>query len=379
MGILTNISNLFLGGISQPVNEIQRRNLSKYQKAMEDGSFLNMSFTTSNAETGDLKVWDDDITVVMPADQLTGEAYDLRYLAQKLRDQYCVVVTDIDMADKIVYVSHYAARKKMQPSIIEQIDEGLAASGPIQVKGKVVKIQRKNTNGVEEDTGVWLDLCGVGVAGWVYIGDWKKTFTSSLRGKVRYGDVIDVLINERVQRSNGSFYYSCSRKELVSDPWMSSKLDEYNEGDLCKIRCTSKRNNNWFGEIEGLSDIEIFTEYPSRLNNFPIVVGMSYMAKIYRKDVKQRVLKARPFEPVSINRIQRENDDLDSRENDQSTAADEDHTGSENAPVAEPGKAEPEESNDQAEAFTNAEVAALAKDDLNEDEVVADSDIEEEE
>ena len=311
MSTLQNITNLFLGktGTRGAVPE-KVGNLKKYQNAYQHGEYLMLSFSRADSVTGDLSLVDEDITVTMPSDQISGKPYDLRFRAQKLDDVYCVKVTGIDVSKKMVYVSHQAARMEKRPEIEEQLQKYLTAKvkTPVIVKGKVLKIQTKNVKGEMVDTGVWLDLCGVGIPAFIYVGNWKRTFTETLRGKASYGDIVDVMVLERVERKNGMYYYSCSRKELVQDPWEDQTLGEkYHKGDIVKIRCLSKRENNWFGEINGLSDIQVFAEYPSQKHDFAIVPGMEYLGTIYYINPKERSLKARVFQALSLEQIEQEN------------------------------------------------------------------------
>lgn len=213
-------------------------------------------------------------------------------------------IMSIDNANRIVYVSHQEARLEKRPEIEAVLERNMKENTPVAVKGKVLKIQTKNVNGEQVDSGVWLDLCGVGIPGFVYIGNWKKTFTENLRGKVFYGDIVDVLVTDRVERKNGVYYFACSRKELVQDPWESQELNEkYHKGDIVRIRCISKRENNWFGQINGLEDIQVFAEYPSSKHNFAIVPGMEYMGTIYYINPEEHSLKARVFQALSFEQL----------------------------------------------------------------------------
>lgn len=318
MELLQNVSNMFLNSVNHATAGSSAGNMKKYELAYKSGEHIMLSFERADSITGDLSLVDEDITVIMPADQISGKPYDLKYRAQKLEQVYCVKVVGIDAANKLVHVSHHAARLEMRPKIEEELNKCLSAKTktPILVKGKVLKIQTKMVDGVSTDIGVWLDLCGVGIPAYIYVGDWKKTYTESLRGKAKYGDIVDVIVMERVERNKGMYYYSCSRKELVQDPWENLKLNEkYHKGDIVKIRCISKKENHWFGEINGLEDIQVFAEYPSSKHNFSIVPGMEYMGTIYYINTEERSLKARVFQALSFEQLEEENitetDDLE--------------------------------------------------------------------
>lgn len=279
--------------------------LEKYIQMMERGEYMQMVFEKADAN-GVLSKVMDGVTIRMASTEINGEAYDLRYKSQKLADTYYVRVVDIDRGGSVVWVSHNEARRDKRPEIEEEINRRLTSKKKqeVRVRGKVIRIQSRIVQGENVDTGVWLDLCGVGILGFVYIGDWAPIFTPSLRGMVGYGDVVEVLVKEkraRKQKRGEVPYYSCSRKELVENPWDRLALEEkYHVGDLVRIKCLSLKEGHWFGEINGLEDIQVFTEYPSSAHDFRIIPGMEYMGKIYYMNTKERSLKARVFQALTL-------------------------------------------------------------------------------
>lgn len=279
--------------------------LEKYIQMMESGEYMQIAFEKVDAN-GTLSKVKDGVTVRMASSEISGEAYDLRYKSQKLADTYYVRVVDVDKAGSVVWVSHNEARRDKRPEIEDEINRRLASkkNSDIRVRGKVIRVQSRTVQGENVDTGVWLDLCGVGILGFVYIGDWAQTFTPSLRGTVSYGDVVEVLVKEkrtRKQKRGDVAYYACSRKELVENPWDRLELEEkYHVGDLVRIKCLSLKEGHWFGEINGLEDIQVFTEYPSAAHDFRIIPGMEYMGKIYYLNAKERSLKARVFQALTL-------------------------------------------------------------------------------
>ena len=307
---LYEISGKFLGGRKEKehsyVPERTDGHLERYKKLMDTGEYMQMAFEKAGAD-GTLSKVDKDIIICMASDEITGDPYDLRYKSQKLADVYYVKVVRVDDESRTVWVSHNEARKDKRPEIEEEINNRLKKdnrNANLRVKGKVIRIQSKTVDGESIDTGVWLDLCGVGILGFVYIGDWANTFTSALKGTVSYGDVVEVYIREkkvRKQRKQDITYYACSRKELVEDPWEQKSLEEkYHVGDIVRIKCLSLKKGHWFGEINGLEDIQVFTEYPSSARDFPIIPGMEYMGKIYYMNTKERSLKARVFQALTL-------------------------------------------------------------------------------
>ncbi len=306
---LLEISGRFLGGKREMRHvadmENQGEHLRKFIDRMESGEYFQILFEKAEAD-GTLSRVEDNVVIRMEPQEISGDVYDLRYKSQKLADSYYVRVVSVDEENSVVWVSHNKARVEMRPGVEEEINNRLKdkKSGMVRVKGKVIRIQSKIVQGESTDTGVWLDLCGVGILGFVYIGDWAQTFTPMLRGEVSYGDVIEVCVKERKirkQKKKDIVYYACSRKELADNPWEKKSLtDKYHVGDIVRIKCLSLKEGHWFGEINGLKDIQVFAEYPSAARHFAIIPGMEYMGKIYYMNTKERSLKARVFQALTL-------------------------------------------------------------------------------
>lgn len=119
--------------------------------------------------------------------------------------------------------------------------------------------------------------------------------------------MIEVRVTERKvrrQKKGNVVYYACSRKELVDNPWERKFLAEkYHEGDIVRIKCLSLKEGHWFGEINGLRDIQVFAEYPSAARDFPIIPGMEYMGKIYHMNTHEHSLKVRVFQALTLERL----------------------------------------------------------------------------
>lgn len=306
---LLEISGRFLGGKGEIHRAADLENsgehLKKFITRMENGEYFRIVFEKAEAD-GTLSKVEDNVVIRMEPQEINGDVYDLRYKSQKLADPYYVRVVSVDEESSVVWVSHNRARQEMRPGIEEEINSRLKdrKSGMVRVKGKVIRIQSKTVQGESIDTGVWLDLCGVGILGFVYIGDWAQTFTPMLRGDVSYGDVIEICVKEkkvRKQKKKDMVYYACSRKELADNPWEKKSLtDKYHVGDIVRIKCLSLKEGHWFGEINGLKDIQVFAEYPSASRHFAIIPGMEYMGKIYYMNTNERSLKARVFQALTL-------------------------------------------------------------------------------
>ena len=159
--------------------------LEKYDDMQKNQTFLNVKFDRVD-RNGDFHFTDGAITVTMENKEVTGRQYDLKYKSDKLAEEYCVLVSKIDYEKKTVFVSHFAAKEKVRPQIEKEIEDGLAKGEPIKAKAKINRIYSRTVDEVKSDMGVWVDICGVGIPGYIHIGDWAKTFTPLLRDRIRY-------------------------------------------------------------------------------------------------------------------------------------------------------------------------------------------------
>lgn len=288
---------MFLGENFKKKEE-KKSTIEQYKEYQKKDQYFQITFSQLDV-SGRMVQFDHDTKLVMLATDINGSDYNPRYRADKLKGVYCVKVNKIDETEKIVYVSQHTARQEQKPAVEAELDERIEKQETeIKVKGKVIKIKTKNETG--QEVGVWLDLCGIGLMGYVYIGDWNPTYTPSLRKILQYGDVVEVVVKEKVSYDNGFTYYICSRKELIEDPWNEALKEKYHVGDIIKITCKSLEETHWFGEVAGLLNIQVFTEYPSEIHTFKIEVGKEYLGKIYHMDVENHSLKARVFQMLPL-------------------------------------------------------------------------------
>lgn len=295
---IRNIEGMFLGESLDLSSDRKGTEgvLSRYRGYKEKDQHFKLTFDQADTN-GNLVFFDKDIKVIMKSNDINGVSYNPRYKSDKLKIPYCVKVIDFDEKNKIVNVSHHSARLEKKPIVEQEIAGRLEKKeSGIEVRGKVIKIKTKEKKGMVEDIGVWLDLCGVGLMGYVFIGDWSPTYTQSLRDVTEHGSVVNVVIKDKKIFDSGFQYYVCSRKELIEDPWSEKLENKVHEGDIVKIKCISLEENHWFGQIAGVDEIQVFTEYPSSIHAFKIIPGHEYLGKIYHMNVKERSLKARVFQ-----------------------------------------------------------------------------------
>lgn len=302
MSKMLETANLFLGNtttIGTPKTTGSYA-LEKYEDMFKQGQMFNIRFDRVD-QKGNFYHMDGNIAVIMRNKELSGYKYDLRYKSDKLAEEYCVMVQEISEEEGAVYVSHFAAKEKVRPEIEQEIQQKLEDGDYLRVKAKVNRIYSRVENEYRSDIGVWVDICGVGIPGYIHIGDWAKTYTPLLRDRVKYGDVIEVVIKEkRLRPKTQMVYYTCSRKELVDDPWLDPMLAQtYHVGDLVRITCMSIHPTYWFGSIKGISDIQIMGEYPSVDHKFAIIPGMEYMGKIYHIAPQEHSFKVRVFRALT--------------------------------------------------------------------------------
>lgn len=287
------LENLDFFGLKTREETRKERTLDAYEKAMKEGTVLNMTF--SAVANNGLYIYENDVRVQLPAEEFGNGQYRRRALITK---SYPVIVTSVDKDNKVITVSSRAIMNVAQCKYTEAIDASLASGEYFFTRVRVEandKIRKR----------LIVNIAGVAIPGYIPIAEWSHTFIRSFDGLVNRGDIIEVAIikKSRIGHSDG---YMCSRK-IVRDDGIWNNIEEmYPAKSNVVITCTSKTRNSWFGSIDGLQDIEVYCEYPNGGNSTDqkgrplfIEVGGRYNCYIYKSNSEKRLLRARPLYQIS--------------------------------------------------------------------------------
>ena len=277
------------GTITDIKNELET--IEKYKNAMAAGKAFNIKFEAIDSAMGLAYVEDNGVRVCIPLSSLAGssESNGLGPTAL-VRVPYSVKVEKIDETACTVYCKAQDAKADARSAYREAIEKALSKGEQFCVRTRVVHV---NITGRR----LFVDIAGVGLQGVIHQPDWSRTYTSSFKNIVSEGDIVPVVITGKARVKNSNVYV-CSRKlAILEDSWTGIEK-RYPVGSLVTIKCIQRREHCFFGNIEGLRDIEVFCEYPplptdSRNNPLVIVEGEYYMGKIYRVSEEKKSLKVR--------------------------------------------------------------------------------------
>lgn len=274
------------------VAKARRDTLGKYRKLEQEEGTFEAEFPILDAE-GNLRVEEDGVRLVLPAGEIEAITEDMNIKGTALTlYKYRVSVSHIDTANGVVYLKFNNGVSAVRDKYIKAIDESLSKGEKFCARARVEYV--KYTQGVNRVT---LNIAGARIPGFVNLVDWSKSYLPTLEGIVKRGDIVTVVVTEKYNKG-GKVLYKCSRKLALDDAIWSGIEERYPEKSIVRIKCIQKRKNSFFGQIEGLKDIEVFCEYPSSnvdQQGKPLIItpGGLYQGYIYRVSEERKMLKAR--------------------------------------------------------------------------------------
>lgn len=269
----------------------QKKTISYYTNAMENKNVLKITFPCASNNT--LYLEENGVRIELPAeDFISSDGRKRRALINK---EYAVVVTGVDTEKKLITVSSREIVDVAKAKFTEAIDAALDRGDKFYVRARVEGIRTKQAG-----SRVYINIAGVDIVGYIPINEWSHSYTHSLKYVAEKGEIITVAVIGRGKMGETEAYI-CSRKDGVDDDVWKDVETRYPVGSNVVIVCTDRRSHNWFGRIQGLTDIEVYCEYPDKgavdRHGKPIEIksGSQYNCFIYRSDSAKKILKARPL------------------------------------------------------------------------------------
>lgn len=157
-----------------------------------------------------------------------------------LRQQICCKIVDINDSG-IINVSNLEARKEQKPAILTELNQALQLTGAVTVKGKIIQLHKRIISGEERTLGAWLDICGVGIPGFLAYRFWA--LPEKLNEKL-LGKTIEVVIFEKKQRTKHTIlHYECRMPDMV-------KINDNLIGSSIQVQCTERTRTMWYGTCD---------------------------------------------------------------------------------------------------------------------------------
>lgn len=262
--------------------------LNQYEKKMRNKENFSCEFSLSDKKGNLYNYVDGGIKVFMNKKDIDPIINRFYSKLEKLRQAYQVQVTKVDRVEKIVYVSSAAALNEPQLKLISAIDEGLEQDEYVVVPATISCITEKKIN---KDSVAIVNLGGLGVFGNIRLAEWSPAFTYSFDYVAKVGDVVEVAVINKIKWNSGEVY-DCSRKvALRQDPWKGIEQKLPLKTNV-RVTCVSKNAKNFFGTIQGFSDINIYCEYPDD-KSIVITEGQEYAGYVYRVNEETKLLRVR--------------------------------------------------------------------------------------
>lgn len=265
------------------------RTFERYVEAKNKGEILNIKFVGVNSVSNELYVESDGVRISADISELERISGVKKLSSVRLtQDVYAVKVDYVDEASRSVHCTFVNLRESAKSAYRAAIEAALVNNEEFCVRTRVVHVDIDARR-------VFVDIAGVGLQGVIPLGEWSRTYISSFKNIVSVGDIIPVIVLRQTQIMKHQGYV-CSRKRAIDvDSW-SGIEQRYPVGSVVAIRCVMKKTPVFFGNIEGLRDIEVMCEYhqeDSKGNPLIIEEGCRYMGIIYRCSEARRKLKAR--------------------------------------------------------------------------------------
>ncbi len=193
-----------------------------------------------------------------------------------------VKVYDVDDERETVFV--YLRTE----SILKRIREVLRSRIYSRYKNK----GKSHRHGIVKEfynTGIIVDIEGIGIFGFLDRSAWRKGVTLfTLKKRCKIGDVIDFFVIKRNYKNNNEKYeWELSRSELTDDPWKTLPDGTFAQGKACIIECTHKSNTGitWVGVPFGLPNIDHDVEANGEvLGDYIVAIGEKYKCEVITFD-----------------------------------------------------------------------------------------------
>ena len=280
------------------MDSVEDNVLERYKSLAETDSVFPFVFDVARPD-GNLEAREGDCTIILKNQDINGIAYDTYTRAYKLRRRYNVKIINIDEENKVIYVSHVAARETDRDRLNDYLQEN--------IENKVACVIPATVIAVYNHIAI-LNLGGLNIPGYLSIEEWSSEYTLDLRTEVKRNDIIRIAVLETggltVPRQKQYFKwtdqvpYRCSRRKTIKvNPWtgISKRI---HEEDIVRVRCSSVADNNFYCKVEGLPEINAYCFYPAadaKLKRADIIPGCLYEGFVKKLDEEKRILRVRVF------------------------------------------------------------------------------------
>lgn len=258
--------------------------LNIYIEKMKSKDVFDFKFATADKQ-GNLSININGVKVRLDNIDIKGKIYEPRYRLMALSKTYKVVVKSVDKENKEVFVSHRKARSITREKLIKEIDNAIKNKEQIEVLAIVDYVKESNNYCL-------IDIGGVGIRGKIKVGEWSSTYTSNYKRAAKHGDIIRVVVMSSGM-FDGKVTFDCSRKAALDENLWKGIEERMAKDTAVNVTCMIKAANNFWGEIEGLDEINVYCEYPDADKNLFIAEGITYQGYVSAVSEETKLLRVR--------------------------------------------------------------------------------------
>lgn len=266
-----------------------------FKKCLEEKTVFSYEFTFIDGR-GSLYSYeeDGDIEVRMSTKEMEGFSRKLSgdEKTEILASSYKVVVHHIDEQEKMVFLSASEVFREPREKLIQLINEGIEKKIYVRTPARVYAVTGKDKETKKTNNSVLMvDIGGLGIVGAVRLKEWSTSYTNSYKGRVKPGDIIEVVVTGKQAWKSGMIY-DCSRRRTIDfNPWKGIE-EKAPKGTVVRVVCTDLTPKNFFGVVKGVPEINAYCEYPND-PNMNIVVGEEYVGRVAKVSEKTKLFRVR--------------------------------------------------------------------------------------
>ena len=283
---------------------LEKERIGYYKQLMETGQEIVMTFTSSSR--GKLAAMCNGIQLVYDLGILS-EISNWDNMRERLKRKYLLKVLKVDEEENRVYLGSEKEDQK-RVRAIKKIDEKLAVSEPVYLRGQITGLQRESGK-YEDRTATYVNINGIGIIGIIPCSKWSCGYKPINDFRRQIENNIGSLVGFRItgkRRINSREVYMCSRRDYLQaigqDPW---KILKRNFRPKMNVLVTivdkgHSDDGSYFCSLEGLNDLN-FLCYPDNKSDIKpseIKIGDKYLGFIQKMDPDKRFARVRLTEKM---------------------------------------------------------------------------------
>lgn len=257
--------------------------LSYYEEVKKGNGTLTIQFSVVRDKS--MVLLDNGVEVILENDELQKYGKGFK---PSLRASFYCGVKKVDSKHKKVYLKAITYKAGAASEVTEVINKALGEGKRLSTRARVVYIDASKKR-------VTVDISGVGVKGYITLKEWRESYIPNIWKAAELGSIIDIMI---IGKQKDDLGYRCSRRLALADDVWAGIEKRFPLKAQVRIKCSYLGKNEWFGTIDGLSEIEVYCPYPDAEDDISIKLGEEYLCYVYKISEKDHQFRCRVINKV---------------------------------------------------------------------------------